>query len=89
MLGTHVDIASAHKLWQRLKTCAAKNTDVNLHANKVETIDTAALQLLLAFVRQVRDNGKQVYWKSPSAALLNAAALTGLRDELLPDEAAG
>jgi anti-anti-sigma factor len=86
MLGTHPDIASARKLHQRLCKCAAKNTDVNLYADKVETIDTIALQLLLSFIRQVRDNGNQVNWKSPSAALMKTAALTGLQGELsLPE----
>lgn len=82
MLGTNADIAGAGRLYQRLGTCAAKNTDVNLYAEKIETIDTISLQLLLSFIRQVRQNGNQVNWKSPSAALLKAAELTGLQAEL-------
>jgi anti-anti-sigma factor len=82
-LGTNPDIAGACKLYERLKKCAAKETDVNLYAANIETIDTASLQLLLSFVRQVRDNGHSVNWKSPSEALLRTARLTGLEAELL------
>jgi anti-anti-sigma factor len=89
MLGTNLDIASAGRLYQRLGTCAAKNTDVNLYADKIETIDTITLQLLLSFIRQVRDNGNQVNWKSPSAAMLKTAELTGLQAELSLNGATG
>ena len=88
ILGANPDIAAAGKLCQRLKKCAAKNTNVNLYADKVETIDTVTLQLLLSFVRQVCDNGNQVVWKSPSPALLKIAGLTGLQAELLLADAA-
>ena len=83
MLGTNPDIASAGSLYRRLSKCAAKQTDVNLYADKVETIDTISLQLLLSFIRQVNANGHQVDWKAPSSALLKTAALTGLQNELL------
>lgn len=82
LLGTNPDIASAGRLHQRLMNCAAKKTDVNLYAEKIETIDTITLQLLLSFIRQVRDDGNQVNWKSPSEALLKTAARTGLQAEL-------
>lgn len=87
-LGTNPDIAGAGKLYGRLKKCAAKETDVNLHAGKVETIDTISLQLLLCFIRQVRANGNTVNWKSPSEALLRTATLVGLDAELLLTESA-
>jgi len=86
MLGTHADISGAGKLCQRLKKCAAKGTDVNLYAEKVQTIDTVTLQLLLSFVRQVRANGNEVTWKSTSASLLKTAGVTGLKDQLLLGE---
>ncbi len=88
MLGTNPDIASANRLYQRLKKSADRKTDVNLYADKVETIDTTTLQLLLAFIRQVRDNGNVVNWKSTSAVLLKTASLTGLQTALLLGEAA-
>jgi len=83
VLGANLDIAGASKLHGRLKKCAAKGVDVNLSAARVETIDTTTLQLLLSFVRQVRDNGNSVNWKSPSEELLKTARLVGLEAELL------
>ena len=82
-LGANPDIAAAVKLYDRLKKCAAKKVDVNIHAAAVETIDTVSLQLLLSFVRLVHDNGNSINWKSPSEALLKTARLTGLEADLL------
>jgi len=83
MLGANLDIAGAGKLYDRLKKCAAKKVDVTLYAARVETIDTIALQLLLAFVRQIHENGNDVNWKSPSEAILKTARVIGLETELL------
>ena len=81
-LDMNTDIASAGKLHKKLKKCASRNVDVNLVAENVASIDTTALQLLLCFVREVRDSGHHVYWQSTSEAVLRTAELTGVLDEL-------
>lgn len=81
-LGEHINIGSAEKLHTRFRNCAEKHVDVNLNAEKVATLDTTALQLFVAFVQQVRDNGNTVNWHKPSEALLKTAALTGLTTHL-------
>lgn len=53
-----------------------------MKGSAVEVIDTAALQLLLAFVREVKHHDHCVDWKSPSETLYRAARLSGLQDEL-------
>lgn len=83
-----LDIAGSGELHATLKKYAAKGTNVNLNGSKVETIDTTALQLLLAFTRQVRANGHSVQWQSASETLLKTAALTGLTTALELAEAA-
>lgn len=77
-----LDIAGASKLHAKLKKSASKGVDINLNAAGVETIDTTALQLILAFVRLVRKSGHNVNWQSPSLALVKTAGLTGLEQEL-------
>ncbi len=82
MLGEHLNIGNTEKLHTRLCHCEEKHVDVNLNAEKVLTIDTTALQLLLAFVQQVQGNGNIVNWQKPSDALLKTVSLTGLSTHL-------
>lgn len=48
----------------------------------VERVDTATLQLLVAFIRDVRADGRSVDWKECSAALRRAASALGLESAL-------
>ncbi len=61
---------------------------VTLAAGAVERIDTAALQVLAAFVRDRRLAGRSVHWDSPSTTLIAAARRLGL-STLLQLEGAG
>ncbi len=88
-LANNQGISVVNKLRDRLIKCVAKDTDVNLYASKVETIDTASLQLLLAFVREIKNKGHSVKWHSPSKPLINTASLTGMETELLLPTATG
>jgi ABC-type transporter Mla MlaB component len=88
-LANNQGISVVNKLRDRLIKCVAKDTDVNLYASKVETIDTASLQLLLAFVREIKNKGHSVKWHSPSEPLINTASLTGMETELLLPTATG
>lgn len=49
-----------------------------LDGQAVERIDTAALQLLALFRREVGTRGGTVRWREPSGALYDAASLLGL-----------
>jgi phospholipid transport system transporter-binding protein len=49
-----------------------------LDGQAVERIDTAALQLLALFRREVATRGGSVRWREPSGALHDAASLLGL-----------
>jgi len=77
-----MEIDEAVKLHKKLQKSAARGVDIQLDAEKVETIDTPILQLLLSFVREVRGNGNSVNWQSCSGPLLRTADLMGLGAEL-------
>jgi ABC-type transporter Mla MlaB component len=63
---------------------------VVLDVANIERIDTAALQLLCAFVRDRNARGFKVQWQGSSAALQEAADLLALRPLLcLPEAPAG
>jgi anti-anti-sigma regulatory factor len=55
---------------------------VLINASGVERIDTATLQLLAAFVRDLRADARVVEWTECSAALRRAAHVLGLTSAL-------
>ena len=55
---------------------------MHIDASAVQRIDTAALQLLAAFVRDLRADGRVVEWTECSTALRRAADSLGLADAL-------
>ncbi len=86
-LATHQDISIISNLHGRLKKSASRQVDVNMIAEKVESIDTSTLQLLTAFVQQIRNNGNKVNWQSTSPALLDSARLIDLEDTIFFQQA--
>jgi len=82
VLGESLDYDGIARLHTRLVNCAAKKTNVNINAARVEHIDTASLQVLVSFVSMIGKNGNSVKWVSPSAALVGTASLAGLTEQL-------
>jgi ABC-type transporter Mla MlaB component len=64
--------------WQT-QLCQHRGQRVRLSGNEIKRIDTAALQLLLAFVN---NSDVTVGWIDPSSELRNAAGLLGLTLQL-------
>ena len=71
-------VAHAEGLKAALCALAAHPEPVILDAAAVQRVDTAALQLLAAFIRDRRLAGRAVRWQAPSAALAGAARLLGM-----------
>jgi phospholipid transport system transporter-binding protein len=55
---------------------------VQIDGSGVERVDTATLQLLVAFVRDVRADARAIDWIECSAALRRAASSLGLESAL-------
>lgn len=72
-LPAQLDIAHAGELKQTLDAALAAKSPLILDAAAVEQVDTAGLQLLLAFQR-----ARAVHWRDAAPALRDAAALAGL-----------
>jgi ABC-type transporter Mla MlaB component len=63
--------------------CAlAAGERATLDVSNLERVDTAAMQLLCAFVRERKSRGQPVNWQGESAALRDAVRLLGLGDLL-------
>ena len=72
------DITVAEEYRLKLLDALNKLQSVNLLAKKVERADTAALQMLCAFVKDANTAGISVNWHEPSKNLRQAAELLGL-----------
>jgi anti-anti-sigma factor len=77
-----LDISMAAALHQTLKKALESGAPITLQVHKVERADTAALQVLAAFMRAARARGITVSWNAPSASLRRSAQLLGLAQEL-------
>lgn len=71
-------IATVRDLHALLREAIATGSPVTLDAAAVEAADTAALQLLYAFVRDGRDRGIEIVWKAPPERLRRDAERLGL-----------
>ncbi|MCE5232575.1 MAG: STAS domain-containing protein [Mizugakiibacter sp.] len=77
-LAPSLRIAAAQALRDQLGEALAAGRPVVLEAAAVEATDTAALQLLCAFVREGRERGIAVEWQAPAPALTRDAGLLGV-----------
>jgi anti-anti-sigma factor len=76
--GETVDISCVYELHQELSKALSKSLPVTMDVSRVERVDTAALQLFVAFCRQAGSRQLPVRWNNPSEALCHAARLSGL-----------
>jgi len=56
--------------------------EFEIKAGDVESIDTAALQLLTSFVKEAKSKGKNIKWGSASDKLESAVELLAIKEEL-------
>ncbi|SFR49686.1 lipid asymmetry maintenance protein MlaB [Thiomicrospira sp. ALE5] len=55
---------------------------ITLQADQVQNVDTAGLQLLVAFVTRVQREGQALTWQDPSDSLIKNAENLGLTEFL-------
>jgi ABC-type transporter Mla MlaB component len=53
-----------------------------IDASGVQAIDTAGIQLLLAFTREIAEQDRLVEWQSPSSEFLQIVELLNMKEEL-------
>ena len=75
-------VDNAKKLYEQFNSVIQKNRSVIVNASAVEMIDTAMLQLLVAFVRKLQDQGIKISWAKPSDELMSRAELLDLKEHL-------
>lgn len=73
-----LDISGARALHTQLQEALQTAEPVVLQADQVERVDTAALQVLSAFMREAQERRIAVQWLHPSVPLQYAAQLLDL-----------
>ena len=87
-LSAECTVAQSAALRSGLLKLLPKATPITLDVAAVKRIDTAAMQLLAAFVRERASRGRQVEWRGSTPAFTSAARLLGLASVLsLPEPA--
>lgn len=75
-------INNAKALSKELNALLNNNEDINIDASKVEMVDTAILQLLLAITLELKSKQHQVHWIKPSPIFISNASLLGINNHL-------
>ncbi len=55
---------------------------LSIDASGVQAIDTSGIQLLLAFTKEIAEQGRPVEWQAPSSELLQIVELLDMAEEL-------
>jgi len=76
--GEVMDIAAVAELHTQLQMAREAKQPVVLDASRVERADTAALQMLIAFIQDANAQQQTVQWKAPSESLSVSAELLDL-----------
>ncbi|MFO7787000.1 MAG: STAS domain-containing protein [Halospina sp.] len=77
-LGSQVDISMAGMLYQQLSSALDADAPPILDGTDTQRIDTAGVQLLLAFRRQAEMQGRDWQWRNRPACLAEAESLLGI-----------
>ena len=84
-LSPQCTLRDADELKSSLAALVEAPDDITVDASSVERIDTASLQLLVAFVATRKASGRVVRWTAPSETFMTCAMRLGLRGPLQLD----
>jgi phospholipid transport system transporter-binding protein len=80
--GPILDVAGSSELKKQLDKVFRRKSPFELDGSAIERVDTAALQVLLAFARESHNRKKELGWSEVSEPLMNASTLLGISREL-------
>lgn len=81
-LPEEISIANVSEWKTKLGEFLDEASPLVLDAEQLARVDTAALQLFVAFMRSVKNKEKSCSWQNPSNSLLNTADQLGLKEVL-------
>ncbi len=75
-------INDVQTMYAQLEKMLESKQNITIDASAVEMLDTAMLQLLLAFVIKIKAQNKEVIWIKPSVEMISRAATLNLQARL-------
>lgn len=82
VLDAVITIAEAAALKDQLLPHINRKGEIYMDGSHVQSVDTAGLQVLLAFVRTLRGHDAVVHWSGVSQSLLETAELLGVASHI-------
>lgn len=80
--GEMLTIANVGEIYAQLLALMADGKSVSLDCSKIERIDTAGLQLLLAYAKEAENQSLPLDWQAPSESFVQSASSLGLASML-------
>ena len=77
-----LDITMARQYYEQLNQYLNDNKKMVLNAEKIERIDGAGLQLIVAFIKEAKKLNLQISWTGVSKAFKKNAEILGVCDKL-------
>ena len=81
--GSVLDIAVVAQWCEQTRAALQTASEISLKADELQRIDAAGLQAILALIIAARSRDIPIEWNNPSAAIQQAATVTGLNEYLL------
>ena len=83
-LPENLTITNIHPVHELLEAMVDDQThdQIVIHAAAVQRADTAGIQLLYAFAKAAKERQITLDWDQPSAKLISAAEILGMKDSL-------
>jgi len=82
ILGPALTISGAETLRAELLAMVESGGDVCVDGSAVETVDTAGMQVLVAFRRALQGRNRSLNWSGCSPALMDVSGLLGLQAQI-------
>ncbi len=82
VLSDNLTIATVEALHEELESALSSGVDIVFDGSQVQRCDTAGLQTLLAFKKELEKHSHQLSWKGVSENLSQVSGLLGLEQAL-------
>jgi ABC-type transporter Mla MlaB component len=79
-LAASLTVNEIKSTYKKLLKYQKGNGNLSIDASDVQAIDTAGIQVLLAFTREIRKQERLVEWQSPSSELIQLAELLDIKE---------
>jgi len=78
-LPSHFSIAAVEEVHAQMSSILNREQEtIEIDAGEVEAVDTAAIQMLYAFIEQTKTSGKTLQWKRQSEKIAQASSMLNI-----------